>query len=870
MVFFVLILYKFFPSLFVFLVSSSPVIVCTAVLLGTILVYGEPNIPEVEEKDGKTPRLGPLKVGAVANVEGRRENRENAVRHAALSDGRSSVGSKAVAQNERDGRGDDSMAESSLVDEDKKVNYGKKVSKVKKIHGHGIAKKKESSLEKLAASGPKAGEDVGGATTLNQKKAKDLKEGVDKPTSDNGLDSSLGSRWHDVDRHNASSGSESDKAESSSPDAASMSDIMPMLGELHPLLLDSEAPQPALLSEDNSDAASVGLSDDGSAEEEAENQDDDNDEEGQEKDDETKTVVTWTADDQKNLVELGKSELERNRRLENVIAKRRARKLMEKNLIDLDSNDLLPSIEELSRFQVQIPPVFAPRRNPFDIPSDADLIPGSAPSGLLLRQNPWDLPYEQPDETGSSMVENSGQQEVVTNPQRDILFRRHESFTSEALFLGDLTQERRAFRFKPYFVAERTDAAETGFADDQRESSVESDSKASSKSDAISSATEQESHKEMPEQELHQQSDSIAYQDAESSEPESQSSDEADSVDVEQVLSGISPSDDHSMVMEEAHQAAEAFGEVGAETSEELEPHAIASDAEVIDEKYESGSSTSSEENEKSTKASFDEQAASMEKTMGDSPTGSVNSGKSVTADSDIQGREAERVDDNQVAEPVYDSSPSAIGKTQSNVSALDEALFGAGKEGSNSHDSLMSDMQADVSIVGSPPRTAERNASLGESAGEELASSGQGFWVASSLASIEENESRLREISEIRELDVIGDELYGVHDDLVHPSSPILPKATSGRRLHRLSLSSRRSSLSSVGTESREVLYVEKSVSNSLTISLQQNPRRRMESNEPKNSPNRIQTEKICGKEDQNGLESVGGAHRRCRMAAA
>ncbi|XP_008786766.1 uncharacterized protein LOC103704993 [Phoenix dactylifera] len=807
MVFFVLILYSFFPSLFVFLVSSSPVIVCTAILLGTILIYGEPNIPEVEKEDRKTQRLSPLKVGAVANLEGRRETREMAVRDAALGNGRASVGSEAVAQNERYARGDSSMAERSVVDEDKKENYGKKVSEVKKIHGHGIAKKKEASSEKLAAGGPKAGKDIGSATTSNQRKAKDPKKGVDMPTSDNGLVSSLGSPWHHVDHHDASSGSELDQAESSSPDAASMSDIMPMLDELHPLLLDSEAPHPALLSKDNSDAASIGFSDDGSAEEEAENQDDEDDEEGQEKDDETKPVVTWTEDDQKNLVELGKSELERNRRLENVIAKQRARKLMEKNLIDLDSNDSLPSIEELSRFQIQIPTVFAPRRNPFDLPYDADEIPGSAPSRLLPRQNPFDLPYEQPHVTGNSIVENLSQQEVVTNQQRDMLFRRHESFTSGALFLGDLTQERHTFRFKPYFVAERTDTEETGFADDQRESSEESDLKSSSKSDAISLVTEQESHKELPEEELHRESDSIAYHDAENSELESQSS-EADSVDVEKLQSGISPSDDHSRVMEEAHQAAEVFGEVGEETSEELEPNAIISDAEkaeVIEEKYESGSSTSSGENVKSTKASVNEQAASMEKTRGISPTVSVGSSESVTANSDIQSREAEQIDDSQVAEPVYDSSPSAIEKTQSNVSALDEALFGAGKEGYNSHDSSTSDMQANVSLVGSPPRTAERNASLGESTGQELASAGQVFWIASSLASVEENESRSREISEIRERDVIGDDLYGVHDDLVHPILPILPKASSERWLHRSSLSSRRSSLSSVGTESSE-----------------------------------------------------------------
>ncbi|XP_029120533.2 uncharacterized protein [Elaeis guineensis] len=788
MVFFVLILYKLFPSLFVFLVSSSPVIVCTALLLGIILVYGEPNIPEVEEEDRKTRRLSPLRVGAVVSVEGRRETEEMAVREDVLGDGRASRGCKAAVQGY--GRDVSSMAASSLVDEDKKENCGKKVSEDEKSRGDGITKKKKSSSEKLAVGGARAGKDIEGAIISNQKKARDLKKGAGRPNSDDGLDPSLCSSQHHVDHHDASSGSEPDQAESSSPDAASVSEIMPMLDELHPLL-DSESPQPALVSKDNSDDASVESSDDGSAEEEAENQEDEDDEGQEEKDDETKPVVTWTADDQKNLVELKNSELERNRRLENVIAKQRARKLMEKNLIDLDSNDSLPSIEELSRFQVQIPPVFPPRRNPFDLPYGADEIPGSAPSRLLPRRNPFDLPFEQPDETGSSMAENLSHQEVLTNPQRDILFRRHESFTSGALFIEDITQERRISRFKPYFVAGRADAEEAGFADGRRESSEKSDSKVSSpKSLAASSVTEQESHKDRPEQELHQESDSPAYHDAEPSEQESQSSDEADSVDIEQVQSGINPSDDHSMVMEDTCQAAEASREVGEETNEELEQNAIISysgKAVVIDEKYESGFSTSSEGNEKSTEASIQdiqEQAASLEQTL--------------TADSDIHDREVEQVDDSQVVEPVYDSSPSAVEKTQSHVSALDAALLGAGQEGFNFHNSSISDMQADVSLVGSPPRTSQTNNSLGERTREELASAGEMFWVASSLASVEENESRSREISEIRERDVIGDELSGVHDDLFHPIVPMLPKASSERQLRRSSLSSRRSSLSS------------------------------------------------------------------------
>ncbi|BAT84250.1 hypothetical protein VIGAN_04156500 [Vigna angularis var. angularis] len=41
------------------------------------------------------------------------------------------------------------------------------------------------------------------------------------------------------------------------------------------------------------------------------------------KKDESKSVIKWTEDDQKNLMDLGNLELERNTRLENLIARRR-------------------------------------------------------------------------------------------------------------------------------------------------------------------------------------------------------------------------------------------------------------------------------------------------------------------------------------------------------------------------------------------------------------------------------------------------------------------------------------------------------------------------------------------------------------------
>ncbi|KAJ6855006.1 hypothetical protein NC651_039853 [Populus alba x Populus x berolinensis] len=48
MVCYLLLLYSSFPVLFSLLVSASPVLICTAILLGTLLCFGEPNAPDIE------------------------------------------------------------------------------------------------------------------------------------------------------------------------------------------------------------------------------------------------------------------------------------------------------------------------------------------------------------------------------------------------------------------------------------------------------------------------------------------------------------------------------------------------------------------------------------------------------------------------------------------------------------------------------------------------------------------------------------------------------------------------------------------------------------------------------------------------------
>ncbi|KAG5081038.1 hypothetical protein JHK86_005103 [Glycine max] len=93
-----------------------------------------------------------------------------------------------------------------------------------------------------------------------------------------------------------------------------------------------------------------------------------------------------TEDEQKNKMVLGTCELERHKRLESLIARRRAMKQLklqiEKGLIDMKS--VTPS---------QIAPLFVSRLNPFDSPREFDGIkmPGSAPTAL---RSPFDIPYD--------------------------------------------------------------------------------------------------------------------------------------------------------------------------------------------------------------------------------------------------------------------------------------------------------------------------------------------------------------------------------------------------------------------------------------------------------------------------------------------
>ena len=161
-------------------------------------------------------------------------------------------------------------------------------------------------------------------------------------------------------------------------------------------------------------------------------------------------ALEWTEDDQKNLMDLGSSEIERNKRLESLIAKRRARKLMkmqvEKDLIDSNNKEQVG----------QIAPILIARNNLLHLPDNSYLgehlpLPGSAPSILLPGRNPFDLPYD-PQEERPNLLGDSFQQEFTTAHQKEMFFCRHESFAFGSFQFGDSRQEPRGCKNYPDFI----------------------------------------------------------------------------------------------------------------------------------------------------------------------------------------------------------------------------------------------------------------------------------------------------------------------------------------------------------------------------------------------------------------------------------
>ncbi|GAB2234006.1 hypothetical protein Droror1_Dr00003241 [Drosera rotundifolia] len=180
---------------------------------------------------------------------------------------------------------------------------------------------------------------------------------------------------------------------------------------------------------------------------------DDEDEDEDEPHEETIKAVQWTEDDERNLMQLGTSEIERNRSLE-LIEKKMATKLLSmqarRSPLHMDSYD--------NEGQV-------PRR---DV-EGAEIQPGSAPSMMLPTMFPFDIPYastqEKPFVTGGSY-----QVETFSSQKKGCNLNGHDSFVPGAAYVRDLDDDQPRGTDYP---SDKTDKMEANVVDTKEEESVE-------------------------------------------------------------------------------------------------------------------------------------------------------------------------------------------------------------------------------------------------------------------------------------------------------------------------------------------------------------------------------------------------------------
>ncbi|MBA0843524.1 hypothetical protein Goarm_000706 [Gossypium armourianum] len=799
---FLMLLYSSFPLLFSALVTASPVLVCTAVLLGTLLSFGSPYIPEINEKEEEekashdVPELKTRATedntvvernvdgddfveerhvgerwGIVKNAEEKVNLVYNEVGEVEEDDG--SVRYKLLVDDDLDSR--DIHCENGVIHEVEGSLNDSLVEKKREIQEEILGSEGLLSMVK-ALDDHHVLTDTVGDRNLEVEDCK-LREDLSDEQRDDEFDSLVFSWKHAVDNEDDGDDESldfgSDGAESSSPDA-SMADMIPMLDELDPLL-GSGAPQPAQLSDNGSDAISERSHDSNNDEsvesDELENQreedDDDDDEKDagdgakEDKEDESKSAIKWTEDDQKNLMDLGTSELERNQRLDNLIARRRARKnmrlMIEKNLIDVNSANI----------PLNITPISTTRHNPFEFPYDSydDLglppIPGSAPTILQPRRNPFDLPYdsseEKPDLKGDSFQEEFvGFNQRETVPQREAFLRRHESFNVGPSSLGFPRQE---LKWKPYFVPEHLVTEGSSSSSFHRQSSEVSESKLSSVPDTESVSSVVDEEDKSYEQDISQETELVTNEDHVSfhDEQESISSGDVELADVDQVenrgvhlaVVGITFGDGENQLETESdfpEAGATAYvqfnttetesnlSEAGATTHLELNTSDIYPRTGPVDEDFSSRSSLSS-------LSEIDEKISDFTGVgaAGFEPRGHEIKESSIFIQPSFEESEfhftTRVVDDNQHSEPVYDSSP-----------PVEKIL---------SFSSVSPEAQAETSEMGAPSMFVESIDKEPEGHGETR-EQGTSSFQEMHAASLDlfENEPRVRDLPEISEHD--------------------------------------------------------------------------------------------------------------------
>uniref|UniRef100_A0A0E0MJ71 Uncharacterized protein n=1 Tax=Oryza punctata TaxID=4537 RepID=A0A0E0MJ71_ORYPU len=426
-----LFLHRLCPSLFNFLLSSSPVFLLTALLLGALLSYGEPAVLVLGENQQT------LSFKSKISITDRSIDKVETVAVEEHLDNTTTSNEVYVRERKFEGNIHDTHWEKNgtyvtvdtALNEEIHMKDGTSDYGLKDTHREG---KDITSVEidivpcvrpsSFANSGVTVEtEDVG----ENSKKKVELQElGSIYHESDNNkvqyqyqLGEFMSSCWEPVMRvepHDACSDSESDLTESS-PDA-SMTDIIPMLEELHPLI-DLQTGHPSLVSRDNLNTSS-------------DDDEDDLEEDAGSADDNLLAEID-DFDNWKDVIDLSYLDMDNNSKLEGMMDLQRAKNILkfelDKRLMDLQAADAVQKMEAASRFRVQVPSISTGRQNPFDSSNGSDEIielphvPDSAPSCLLPRINLFDLAVNQ------NMAHDNALQETWT-PLSYFSARRHRNY----------------------------------------------------------------------------------------------------------------------------------------------------------------------------------------------------------------------------------------------------------------------------------------------------------------------------------------------------------------------------------------------------------------------------------------------------------
>ncbi|CAN6325689.1 unnamed protein product [Urochloa humidicola] len=433
-----LFLHKLCPSLFSFLLSSSPVFLLTALLLGALLSYGEPSAPVIRDEtlENQTKLSPKSEISAT-------ECSLEEVQNVAVTYTAKSFESPVVCIEERTS---DNIVHDTHRDEEN----------ITSVSADTVLCAETSEFLKndviLEREEKKHVEEICENVELQNFESTNTERCHYDLNNQYQFGEFMSSCWQPVMRQEPCSDSESDLTESSSD--ASITDIIPMLDELNPSV---NLGTPSSTFRDNLNSSSdddEDVSEDGDLSS-------DEDREEEKKDDRNNC---------KDFMDPNSSDMENNGNLESLMERRKAKNILkfelDRRLMDLQAADAIQKMEEVSRFRVQVPSISTPRPNPLDPSNGSEemvelpQIPDSAPSVLLPWRKPFDIPFDRIVGCDSRLQETWTPRSCFPSTQR----RKHEN-----LYFRQSTHLRHQNGIKP----EKPEVSEKDAVDNHSDSDSE-------------------------------------------------------------------------------------------------------------------------------------------------------------------------------------------------------------------------------------------------------------------------------------------------------------------------------------------------------------------------------------------------------------